>query len=67
MITTASGTYTKEELEKRENEIKELFFSYWNGTITGSELDKMLKEKKLSYGELKSIQYEASLEFNSED
>lgn len=67
MIVTTSGTYTKEELEKRDNEIKHLFFAFWSGTITASEVDKMLKEKNISYGELKSLQYEASLEYNFED
>lgn len=69
-IHSQSGDYTKEELDKRDQEIKDLYKSQWNGDITPKELNDKLealrKDGKVSYGELSSLQYDASREFDKE-
>jgi hypothetical protein len=64
MITTGSGTYTYEELKKRDNMIIQMFIDFWEGKMEVMELHKkkeeMLKNGKITHGELDSLQYYAS-------
>ena len=62
MITTISGTYTLEEYKQIENKVKQAYKDFWNKKITITEHKKILEESGLSYAEIKSIQYQASLE-----
>lgn len=61
-ITTTSGTYTVKQYKKIENEIKKAFWDLWENKITIEEHKKILKNSGLNYGEIKSIQYQASIE-----
>lgn len=62
MIATPSGEYTIEAYKKIENKIKQAYKDFWNNKITMQEHEKIIKKSRLSYGEIKSIQYQASLE-----
>lgn len=62
MVTTASGTYTIDQYKRIENRVKKAFKDYWNGDITVWQLEEIKQRSKLSGGELKSIQYIASME-----
>lgn len=61
-VTTPSGEYEYSELQEIENKMKQAFKDYWNGKITGAELEIIKKELKLSQGEVDSCQYMASME-----
>ncbi len=64
MITTGSGTYTYEEYKERENMVVQMFIDFWEGKMSVFELvqkkDEMLKNGKITRGELDSLQYYAS-------
>lgn len=66
MIHTSYGSFTYEELEKRDKTVKQMFIDFWDGKIDVFELvkkqDEMLKNNKISYAELKNLQYDASRE-----
>lgn len=66
MITTPSGTYTLEELMRIERNLRNNFKMFWNGMISVWELEQAKKDSGLSYGEIKSIQYDASMEVAKE-
>jgi len=69
-VTTASGTYTFEEMQKRDKEVKDLYKAHWNNEMSAKELNDKLNEMRekgrLSYGEQSSLQYDASLEYDKE-
>ena len=64
MITTNSGTYTYEELEKRDKMVIQMFIDFWEGKTEVMELvkkkEEMLANREISIGELDSLQYYAS-------
>ena len=62
MITTQSGTYTIESYKKIENTIKQAYKDLWNNKITIQEHKKLLEKTGFSEGEIRSLQYQASLE-----
>lgn len=62
MVTTQSGTYTIESYKKIENIIKQAYKDLWNNKITIQEHKKILKKTGFSEGEIRSLQYQASLE-----
>ena len=66
MIYTPYGSFTYEELAERDKIVKQMFFDFWDGKMDVFELvkkqDEMLKNNKISYAELKNLQYEASRE-----
>ena len=62
MITTPSGKYTLEQYEEIENKVKKAYKDFWNKKITMEEHRKIIEKSGLSYGEIKSIQYQASIE-----
>lgn len=64
MVTTGSGTYTYEELKRRDNMIIQMFIDFWEGKMEVMELVKkkgeMLTNREITRGELDSLQYYAS-------
>lgn len=66
-ITTTSGEYDTEEYEKTRSNVKQAFKDFWNNKISGSDLENIKKQSKLSQGELDSIQYDVSRETNKKE
>jgi len=69
-IHTKSGDYSMNELQQRDNEIKQLYKDTWEGKKSYKELNNTLedlkKNNKVSQGELDSLKYDASMETNKQ-
>lgn len=65
-IHTQSGSYSQEEMAKRDNEIKQMYKDTWEGKMEYKELhdklENMKKDGKISQGELDALKYDASME-----
>lgn len=70
MITTPCGEFTYEELKEIETKVKQDFKDYWNNKIDVFELarrnNEMLENRKITIGQLESLQYIASREHDKE-
>lgn len=70
MITTPCGEFTYEELKEIETKVKQDFKDYWNNKIDVFELEKRKKEmlynRKITAGQLESLQHIASREYDKE-
>lgn len=67
-ITTGSGTYTYDQLKKRNDTIKKLYLDYWDGKMDVFELrnktEQLLERGEVTRAELENLQYEASREYD---
>lgn len=61
MITTLSGTYTKEEYSRIEKTLAKAYTDYWDGKIDYIQLTKAQEDSNLSYAEIKDVQYRTSM------
>lgn len=65
-IHTQSGSYTQKELKDRDESVKQMYKDMWDNKMSAKELhdnfEKMKSEGKISEGELRSLQYDASNE-----
>lgn len=66
-VTTLSGTYTVEEYHNLVENMKNAYKSAWRGVIPYEKLEELKKTSGLSQGEISSLQYDASLEYDKED
>lgn len=65
-VTTLSGTYTVEEYHNLVENMKSAYKSAWRGVIPYEKLEELKKTSGLSQGEISSLQYDASLEYDKE-
>ena len=65
-VTTLSGTYTVEEYHNLVENMKNAYKSAWRGVIPYEKLEELKKTSGLSQGEISSLQYDASLEYDKE-
>ena len=67
-VTTPKGEFEYEEMQANERKVKDAFKSFWNGEITGEELEKIKNEmsKVLTWAEIENCQYDASREVDNE-
>lgn len=65
-VTTLSGTYTVEEYHNLVENMKSAYKSVWRGVIPYEKLEELKKTSGLSQGEISSLQYDASLEYDKE-
>lgn len=67
-VTTPKGEFEYEEIQANEKKVKDAFKSFWNGEITGEELEKIKNEmnKVLTWAEIENCQYDASREVDNE-
>jgi len=62
----ANGTYTVEEYHNLVENMKSAYKSAWRGVIPYEKLEELKKTSGLSQGEISSLQYDASLEYDKE-
>ena len=65
-VTTLYGTYTVEEYHNLVENMKNAYKSAWRGVIPYEKLEELKKTSGLSQGEISSLQYDASLEYDKE-
>lgn len=65
-VTTLSGIYTVEEYHNLVENMKSAYKSAWRGVIPYEKLEELKKTSGLSQGEISSLQYDASLEYDKE-
>lgn len=65
-VTTLSGIYTVEEYHNLVENMKNAYKSAWRGVIPYEKLEELKKTSGLSQGEISSLQYDASLEYDKE-
>lgn len=68
-VTTPKGEFDYEEIKANEKKVKDAFKAFWNGEMTGAELEKLKNEmsKVMTWGEIENCQYDASREVEKKE